>query len=790
MRSVVQEETALAGSSEEQRMLRDAAVAFCGRDTSIARIRKQRWEGAGYDRKVWAQMAELGWLGILIPEQYGGMGLGLGEMRAVAEELAKALVPEPLNACTVLAARAILHGDNESLKQKLLPQMAEGKLIVALAWQEKLAGLDFKTIAAKATRNANAEGSGVIVGGVKRFVAPAEADGYIVTAKDGDSLGLYYVAANAQGVSSTLERRADGTYATRVEFRQVAAEAVVATGKAANAAIARALDEATYIASAELYGVMSRAMEVTIDFLKTRVQFGRAIGTFQALQHRAADLYIQQALTLGALDDTLLAFADGVDAFERGAAASRLKSRASDAAIAISREAIRFFGAMGITDECDIGLYLKRSVVLAGFLGNGSEHRRRFAALSPFKVEEISAAGSGKNAGKDKYQASPAGTDWNAMSDEDFRLEVRGFFEREYPADLRYLLRRARWAEMREWVLKLCAKGWIAPSWPKELGGMGLSPNKQVIFIEERERWGVARHPDQGVTMIGPLLMRYGTEEQKQRFLPKIIAGEHVWCQGYSEPNAGSDLASLATEAVADGDDFTINGTKIWTSLAHDATHMFLLARTDKTAKRQAGISFFLLDLKTPGVIVRPIPNIEGHSEFCQEFLENVRIPKENLVGELNKGWEVAKTLLTFERLNNGSPRRCSYSLNKLPIVARERGLWDDAEFQSKFTRMRLDVLDLGSSYKRYADILRQGKSPDPGISMLKIWQSETTLRLSELMLETASDAGYIRDEELAYGDDHVDVLGPFYAGLHTVISSGSNDIQRNVLAKRVLGLG
>jgi 3-oxochol-4-en-24-oyl-CoA dehydrogenase len=307
---------------------------------------------------------------------------------------------------------------------------------------------------------------------------------------------------------------------------------------------------------------------------------------------------------------------------------------------------------------------------------------------------------------------------------------------------------------------------------------MGLSPNKQVIFIEERERWGVARHPDQGVTMIGPLLMRYGTEEQKQRFLPKIIAGEHVWCQGYSEPNAGSDLASLATEAVADGDDFIINGTKIWTSLAHDATHMFLLARTDKTAKRQAGISFFLLDLKTPGVIVRPIPNIEGHSEFCQEFLENVRIPKENLVGELNKGWEVAKTLLTFERLNNGSPRRCSYSLNKLPIVARERGLWDDAEFQSKFTRMRLDVLDLGSSYKRYADILRQGKSPDPGISMLKIWQSETTLRLSELMLETASDAGYIRDEELAYGDDHVDVLGPFYAGLHTVISSGSNDIR------------
>ena len=768
-------------ATDEQRMLRDAAIAFTERDTHLKRVRGLRGVAPGFDREVWKKMADLGWLGILTPEQYGGQGLGFAELRVVAEELARVLVPEPLTACAVLARGVLLHGDNAELKAKLLPALAKGELILGVAWQEQLGGINPAAIEMKAIAQPS---GGVVLNGAKRFVTPAAgADGFIVSALHAGALCLYYVPADNKGITCTLERRADGTFAGIVQFKDVTipADRVVATAATANTALTRAIDEATVMAGVELYGVMSRALEIALDYMSTRVQFGKQIGTYQALQHRAVDLYIQKALCVGALDDAIRLLDGEASDAERSAAASRAKSRCSDAAFAITRESIRFHGAMGIVDECDIGLYLQRALTLSAWLGNGSEHRRRFARVSPFEVEEVTAS--------QQRRESPPGTDWNAMNDGDFRMEVRSFLEQEYPGHLRYLLRRARWSEIGGWVAKLAKKGWIAPAWPRELGGMGLSPAKQIIFIEERERWGVCRAPDQGVVMIGPLLMRYGAEEQKQRFLPKIISGEHVWCQGYSEPNAGSDLASLTTEAVLDGDQWVINGRKIWTSLAHDSTHMFLLARTDRNAKRQAGISFFLLDLKTPGVTIRPIPNIEGYAEFCEDVFDNVRIPKENIVGEVNQGWTVAKTLLTFERLHNGGPRRALYTLTKIPAVAQQRGLWEDAEFQSKFTRLRLDVADLASAYQRYADIIGLGQSPDPGISMLKIWASETHTRLSELLIETAGDAGNIRDEKLAFGDSEFDLLQTFYAGLHAMIGAGSNDIQRNVLAKRVLGM-
>ena len=204
---------------------------------------------------------------------------------------------------------------------------------------------------------------------------------------------------------------------------------------------------------------------------------------------------------------------------------------------------------------------------------------------------------------------------------------------------------------------------------------MGLDAGKMMIYMEEMERHGVARPPDQGITQVGPLIMRFGTQAQKEHYLPRTLSGEYIWCQGYSEPNAGSDLAGLQTAAVLDGDHFVVNGQKIWTSLADDATHMYLLVRTDKSAKKQQGISFLLVDLKTPGITLRPIRNLAGHEEFCQVFFDNVRVPREKLVGELNDGWTVAKALLGFERLGIGSPRRPQYALNRLEAIARAKGL-------------------------------------------------------------------------------------------------------------------
>jgi alkylation response protein AidB-like acyl-CoA dehydrogenase len=219
---------------------------------------------------------------------------------------------------------------------------------------------------------------------------------------------------------------------------------------------------------------------------------------------------------------------------------------------------------------------------------------------------------------------------------------------------------------------------------------------------------------------------------------------------------------------------------------------MFLLARTDPEAKRQAGISFFILDLKTPGVTIKPIVNITGEPEFCQCFFDNVRIPKENIVGGLNNGWTVAKGLLGFERLNSGSPRRPQYPMNKTREIAVARGLWEDAEFRSKYTKLEMDVTDLALLYQRYSDVIASGGTPGPGMSMLKIWSSETTMRMNSLMIELAGSSGCLSSENVEFGDADevkVNILGSFYILFPATIAAGANDIQRNILAKRALGL-
>ena len=297
----------------------------------------------------------------------------------------------------------------------------------------------------------------------------------------------------------------------------------------------------------------------------------------------------------------------------------------------------------------------------------------------------------------------------------------------------------------------------------------------------------MARGPDQGVVQLGPMLIRFGTEEQKRTLLPAMRKYETIWCQGYSEPNAGSDLASLTTEAVPDGDDFVINGRKIWTSVAFDATHTYMLTRTDKTAKKQEGITFFLVDMKSPGVTVRGIKNIAGGTEFCEVLFENVRTPRHTMVGELNKGWTVAKSLLEFERLNTGSPRRVDQAFARLEALARERGLFGDVAFAERYTRLRLDVADLKAVYAHFADQVRRGERLGPDVSLMKVLATETYLRITEFMLEASGDLGMSVQEEKA--DRGVNALTRFLVVRSLTIGAGTNEIHRNVVAKQVLKL-
>jgi alkylation response protein AidB-like acyl-CoA dehydrogenase len=381
------------------------------------------------------------------------------------------------------------------------------------------------------------------------------------------------------------------------------------------------------------------------------------------------------------------------------------------------------------------------------------------------------------------------GTDWNAMPDADFRREVRQFFESEYPEALRHLPHRPKFAEIEHWHRKLHAKGWVAPAWPVAFGGMGLNAAKLLIFYEEQQRWGVTRGRDMGVQMVGPLIIKYGTKEQKSYWLPRILSCEDIWCQGYSEPGAGSDLANLRTKAVLEGDEFVINGQKIWTTMAHDASHIFMLVRTDpNAAKKQQGISFVLAAMDQPGVEVRTIETLAGETEFCEVFFDNARTPRANLVGELNRGWTMAKALLSFERIFIGAPNLAQNALGLLERFARGRGAFEDVIFRDRFAQVALDVEDHAALYARFADQLKRGETLGSDVSMLKVWVTETFQRITELMIEVAGpDGGTLGP--LQVGNVSVDVLASFYKARPTTIYGGTNEIQRNILSKAVLEL-
>ena len=382
-------------AEEQRRMLRESALAFATNELKPARMRTLRTQPVQFDRKLWKTMAEMGWTGLMLPEANGGSALGIADMAAVVEELSRSLLPEPLVASAVFAGSLIAHGDNEALKTKLLAGLNAGDLIPAVAWQDGLKALD------PVTCKAEASGKDFVLNGAKTYVRPgAGADGFVVSAKSGDGLGLFWVPAGTTGAELKLERSTDGTDIGTLTLMnvKVSADNVVASPKIGAATFERAFNAALIASSAELLGLMRGALDMTTNYLRTRVQFGKPIGSFQALQHRAVDLYIQQELSAAALAEVAGLFDAGGSAEHLNALASRIKARASDAAMLIGRESIQMHGAIGFTDEYDVGFYLKRIVALSAWLGNSAEHRRRYAAASGIGKTASAASGIGKTA--------------------------------------------------------------------------------------------------------------------------------------------------------------------------------------------------------------------------------------------------------------------------------------------------------------------------------------------------------------------------------------------------------
>jgi len=387
-----------------------------------------------------------------------------------------------------------------------------------------------------------------------------------------------------------------------------------------------------------------------------------------------------------------------------------------------------------------------------------------------------------------------------------FRDEVRGFLAAHLPEAMRETVRGGLHVSRDDtvgWQRILHRHGWGGPNWPRELGGTGWDPVRQYIFEEECAAAGAPRLLPFGLKMVGPVIMRFGSAAQQQRFLPRILSGEDWWCQGYSEPGSGSDLASLQTHAVRQGDHYVVNGQKTWITLAQHADWIFCLVRTDRAAKAQAGISFLLVDMRTPGVTVRPIVMLDGGHEVNEVWFEEVRVPAENLVGQENQGWTYAKFLLGHERTNIAGIGASKRELARLKRIAAAetkggRPLLHDPFFAARLAQVEIELLALEITNLRVLSAEAERRAPGPEASLLKVKGTEIQQAITELLVQAVGpyalpfrpDAFEPGFSGPPVGPDHAAPLAAAYCNMRKAsIYGGSNEIQKNIIAQMILGL-
>jgi len=389
-----------------------------------------------------------------------------------------------------------------------------------------------------------------------------------------------------------------------------------------------------------------------------------------------------------------------------------------------------------------------------------------------------------------------------SFSSEDlaFRDEVRAFFDEAYDDDIAQRLegRNNNKEAIIEWQKRLYAKGWVAPGWPVELGGTGWNSTQKFIYETERTSRGIRDVVPFGLTMVAPVIYTFGSDEQKAKFLPRILQSEDWWCQGYSEPGSGSDLASLKTKAERDGDDYIVNGAKIWTTYAQNADWIFCLVRTSNEGKKQQGISFLLIDMKSEGIKVNPIVSIDNHHSLNEVEFNNVRVPIANRIGEENKGWTYAKALLAHERTGiAGVPDSMRAVAQAKKFAAQEvnggKSLLSDPAFQKRISDIEIELMALEFTELRVLASAAAGSAPGPESSLLKIKGTEMQQAIQNLMMDMAAHYQGVLpndlDEEQLGHDFGSAARQSFMYGRAATIYGGSNEVQKNIIAKAVLGL-
>jgi len=733
--------------SEDAVMIGEAANRFLQDQvaaTATGRI-------AANDPAIWAAMAEMGWLALALPEERGGMSASPELLAVIAEALGRAGVCQPFAAYVGLAQQALILAGSD-----LAMTIADGNRKVAFVHSSDL-------------RAERADGGYRIDGAAALVAGGAGANSFLIAAEFGGSLALFVVDGMAEGLVRQAVETVDGSDMADIACAAVLVGEPLLAGPALIEDLARIDDLAATLLCAEGVGAMDSLLRATAEYTAMRQQFGKPLRSFQVVEHALAEMRVAVAEARAALGAAVFRLSGEAD--QRGRSVSAAVVKIAVQGRKVAHQAIQFHGAMGVTEELTIGLFAKRLLGIACTLGTEAEALDRYAGLL---IE---------------------GTCWSylakgAAETDAFRQEVSDWLDAELPEPIAEGYRRTTMvyaeAELAQpWHRILAKRGWSAPNWPAEFGGTGWSPEQRYVWAHESfSRFAPFTSP-LALPLVGPVLFHYGTPEQQARYLPPIVSGEELWCQGFSEPGAGSDLVALSTRAVRDGDDYVVNGTKIWTTQGHETQMMAALVRTG--GSRKEGISFLLIDLRSPGVQIRPIDTIGGDHELNQIFFDDVRVPAANLVGAEGQGWEIARFLLEYERGGDIMSAGQRALLRDIHAAAEKRGALGE-DYRRAVARVAIDI----DTLEAMELLVLLGGSDDPAIpSILKLRASETQQAVTELGVSVLGrDAIRWTSRRPLHAEPMVAVEDCFVSrylnSRANTIFGGAREIQKTLIARTV----
>lgn len=777
--------------SDEQNMLRDEVRKYLVNESPL-KVARQVLEGRGtHGAEVWRGLVEFGATALMLPEDCGGSGLGALELCVVAEEVGRQLSPVPLASTLYLAAQALLLGASPRQRRRWLEPVAGGAIgAFAAPLDGVLAGVTLPRFA-----------GGQLTGPVELVADGAAAQWAVVLAAGADGQPVWV----ASDLSTGLARRPLATLDASKPFAAWTFDATPAEAldsvPDARQLLARVRDRAAVLLAFEQLGAADAALEMAAAYARERRAFGRTIGSYQGIKHKLVDVYNANQLArvhcyYGAWALAAdAALADGAPELAAAAAAARVS--ASQAATQAAHEGLHVHGGMGYTWDVDCHLFVRRARQQAVLLGHEHGWREQLAAALEQRLTapaESAAARPARAAGSMDFDDSP--------EEAAFRAECRAWLdanaELKPRADALFrpeLDAEQRMQEARAWQALKAAAGFGAIAWPRALGGRGGTPIQELIWRQEEGRYNV---PTGGFNvslgMVMPAVMAHASDAVRAAHVAPALSGEHLWCQLLSEPGAGSDLGMVRTRAerCTDGrDGWILNGQKLWTSLAQFAQYGLVLARTDPTRPKFDGLTSFFIDMRSPGVSVRPIRQPGGEADFSEVFLEDVFVPDAQRVGAEGAGWKVTLTGLMSERLAIGGVmppdlwRTLATQLRDTPFLGAPA--LRDGRFRERLADLYLAAQGLWLLQCRALTALGRGREPGPEMSGAKILVAQTLQSLTRLVIDLQGPRGVLAADGRGEAFAMIERLWFGAAGMR--IAGGTDEIVRNSIGERVLGL-